>query len=61
MPQTKKYTERIDIPFPAGTKARARKLAESEGFDTTVPYLRRIILDALAERTKHQRRFRDRT
>lgn len=54
MPQVKKYTERIDIPLPPGTKARARKIADSKGYDTVVPFLRRILLKGLADAEKRK-------
>lgn len=54
MPPSKQYTERIDVPFPEGTKDRARRAAEKAGNDSAASYIRRLVLKALDRSEKGQ-------
>lgn len=56
MPTQKKFTERIDIPLPAGTRARAAKASGLARFDTIVAYCRRRLLDAIETDLKDAKR-----
>lgn len=47
LPSQRKYTERIDIPFPSGTKDRAQRAADKAGSETIASFIRRLVLKAL--------------
>lgn len=54
LPPARKYTERIDVPFPEGTKDRAQRAAEKAGNESTASYIRRLVLKALDRSEKNQ-------